>query len=74
MQETEGGNPHFAEKGGRSFRGEEERSENEWGSGANPLKSRKGFGYDVRKAKRRPSNATTRDETFTEAVLDNGIS
>lgn len=40
-----------------------------------PLKSRKGFGYCVRKACRGPSNVTIKNplgnEVFTEAVLGN---
>ena len=43
------------------------------GSEANALKSRKGIGYDVRKAKRRPCNVAIRgllgNEILTEAVL-----
>ena len=41
--------------------------------GKHVLKSGKGFGYDIRKAKIRPSNASIRDllgnDTFTDAIL-----
>ena len=39
-----------------------------------PFKSRRGFGYQVRQARARPSNTSVRellsDDRFTEAVLD----
>lgn len=53
--------------------GERKRgSEKAWRGGANPLKSRKGFGYDVREARRRPGNLTVRDflGNETEDVLE----
>ena len=58
----------------RDLSGEKTKgNENERGSKANPLKSRKGFGYDVRKAKRRPSNAANGDLLGSEILTGLGV-